>query len=51
MIPGWADEEIELLDAEDTDVPRALSRAELLAASDSGWRRCGGVAFDEEGEQ
>ena len=37
----WTEDEIELLDAEDRDFPDRLTRDELLAASDAGWRRHG----------
>ncbi len=38
-VPDWTEDEIELLDAEAGQLPDRLTREDLLAASDAGWRR------------
>ena len=45
---GWTEDEIELLDAEAGDFPDRLTRDDLLAASDAGWRRHGWRLDDME---
>lgn len=45
------DEEIELLDAETRDIPDRLTRDDLLAASDAGWRRHGWRFDDMEDDR
>ncbi|WP_168196789.1 hypothetical protein [Brevundimonas sp. M20] len=42
----WSDADTELLDPEAREIPERLTREELLAASDAGWRR-NGWRFDE----
>jgi hypothetical protein len=39
MHPDWIPEEAETLDPEARETPLRLTRDELLASSDAGWRR------------
>lgn len=51
VFADWTDEEAELLDPDAREVPRRLTREELLSASDAGWRRDGWRLDDREDDQ
>lgn len=46
MPPDWTDDDAATLDPETHEVPLRLTRDELFASSDAGWRR-DGWRFDE----
>ena len=46
MNPDWTPEDLEALDPEVREVPLRLTRDELFASSDAGWRR-DGWRFDD----
>ncbi len=46
MHPDWTDDDAATLDPETHEVPLRLTRDELFASSDAGWRR-DGWRFDE----
>jgi hypothetical protein len=46
MHPDWTPDEAEILDPETREIPPRLTRDELLASADVGWRR-DGWRFDE----
>jgi hypothetical protein len=49
--PDWSPEEAETLDPDAADIPLRLTRDELLASSDAGWRRHGWRMDEMEDDQ